>query len=146
MYGKSLVRLEEDENINLFSGSKNRFKLQLAAGRPKYNPDPMLRFHYQLQTTPANHTKGSRDFPHSQHGPTIIESGVQIPLDTPTPRHRWTFKWADKFSHDIDKCLGWIKPVSRNLTQESFIKNTFPAGPKIAMRCTKTFWKAALKI
>lgn len=55
-------------------------------------------------------------FPYNQHRPVIIGVVTQKLLITSIPCPRWNFRrvYCDEFSTDLDKCLGWMPPTSKN--------------------------------
>lgn len=114
--GDALIKWAEDEHLYLVFDAKDKGTFQSAAWKREYNPDLCFVSTDSNNTPLATTRKVLSEFPHSQHRPIIMEIGTQIPLITSIPRPRWNFGRADwsKFSTELDKCLGWIPPVSTN--------------------------------
>lgn len=114
--GEELVRWTEDEHLHLIFDAKDKGTFRSAAWNREYNPDLCFVSMDSNNTPLATTRKVLSEFPHSQHRPIIMEIGTQIPLIRSIPRPRWNFKRADwkKFSSELDKCLGWIPPTSKN--------------------------------
>ena len=57
------------------------------------------------------------DFPHSQHRPVLITTGITIPRIQALPKPRWNFRKAnwEKYSEEIDKTCPRIPPTEENL-------------------------------
>lgn len=133
--GEALIKWAEDENLNLVFDAKDLSTFKSAVWRREYNPDLCFTSSDSKgQPLPATR-KVLYDFPHSQHRPVVLEIGISIPLVTSTPHPRWNFKKADwgKFSKDLDKCLGWIPPMSKNYSRfigavTSTAKKCIPRG------------------
>lgn len=114
--GETLVRWAEDEHLHLVFDAKDKGTFRSAAWNRDYNPDLCFVSTENNGTPLATSRTILSDFPHSQHRPAIMEIGIQIPLIRSTPRPRWNFQRANwtRFSSELDKCLGWIPPHSRN--------------------------------
>lgn len=96
----------------------------------------------------------SPNFLRSQHLSVIVELGISIPLVKSYPHPRWNFKKADwkSFAQELDKCLGWVPPVSKNYYRFcnaiiSVAKKTIPRGyrkeyiPGWNPKCSKLYEK-----
>lgn len=114
--GNTIVKWAEDEHLTLVFDAKDRFTFKSAAWKREYNPDLCFVSTNNRGQPIEVSRKVLPDFPHSQHRPVIVEVGTQIPLITSIHRPRWNVKktnWTE-FSTELDKCLCWIPPSSRN--------------------------------
>ncbi|KAI5739368.1 hypothetical protein M8J77_018417 [Diaphorina citri] len=114
--GERLAEWSDLNNIHLVFDAKDLGTFKSAAWRRDYNPD--LCFVSTNENNQPLHAsrKVISQFPRSQHRPVIVQIGISIPLVTSFPRPRWNFQKADwvGFADGLDKCLGWIPPITDN--------------------------------
>lgn len=112
--GNVLVNWSEEHNIHLVFDAKDRCTFRSAAWKTVHNPDLcFVSSDGNGQPLPVSR-RVLDDFPHSQHRPVLLVIGKNIPVIRSFPRARWNFKKANwsAFSKNLDKCVGWIPPVS----------------------------------
>lgn len=105
--GISLQEWMEINNLHLVFDAKDNKTFHSARWNRDYNPDlcivSMDNDYKPLQTS----RKVLKSFPRSQHRPSILNIGVQIPLVSSIPKPRWNFQKANwsKFSKLVDSTL-----------------------------------------
>lgn len=114
--GEKLVEWAEGEKLYLSYDAKEPKTFRSARWHTDTNPD-LCFLSTDKNTLPMSHTrKVLKGFPRSQHRPTIVKTGLEIPIINSTNKPRWNFKKAnwDQFKKEVDSNLRWVAPKAEN--------------------------------
>lgn len=133
--GISLVNWMELRNLQLIFDAKDRKSFRSARWQKDYNPDLCLVTKNNYDEPLENTRVVLNDFPRSQHRPTLVKVGVQIPVTSSLQKSRWNFKLADwkEFRKQVDSNLRWIPATCNNFNRfvgviKAAAKRTIPRG------------------
>ncbi|XP_030754581.1 uncharacterized protein LOC115881295 [Sitophilus oryzae] len=114
--GDRLASWADSHDLHLIFDAKERNSFRSAAWNTETNPDLCFVSDNAKKRPISMSRKVLDDFPHSQHRPIVLETGIKIPIIHSTPRPRWNFGKAqwDKFAMELDKVVRWIPPKSHN--------------------------------
>lgn len=104
-------------DLSLIFNPKERGTFKSARWNKDYTPDLLFVTKDTKGKTLPVTREVLEDFPHSQHRPVLIRTGIQIPLNNSLPAPRWNFRKADwkGFAKDIDKTCLRIPPKTENI-------------------------------
>uniref|UniRef100_H3BFN6 Endonuclease/exonuclease/phosphatase domain-containing protein n=1 Tax=Latimeria chalumnae TaxID=7897 RepID=H3BFN6_LATCH len=125
--GVAIVQWASLEDKFLLFDAKDQGTFHSSRWQREYNPDLCFL------------SKDSKavldDFPNSQHRPSIINVGIEIPVITSTPEPRWNFKKADweTFQKSVDTNIRWIPPTTNAFNRfigiiKAAAKRSIPRG------------------
>ena len=92
-------------NLTLLYNPKDKGTFRSARWNKEYTPDLV----FVSKNNNGNPLPATREilkaFPHSQHRPIKIKTGIQIPMLNTIPKPRWNFKKADwkSYAEEINK-------------------------------------------
>src|SRR6195952_2869994 len=114
--GISLYEWMEQNNLYLIFDAKSIKTFRSARWKKDYNPDlciVSMDDDFQPLKTARKVLSG---FPHSQHRPSVLTIGTEIPIVNSIPKPRWNFQKANwlKFATIVDNNLRRIAPVHEN--------------------------------
>ena len=104
--GVTLINWASQSDFHLVHDPKQRGTFRSARWKKEYNPDLCWVSTKQGQPQPASCVV-LNDFPKSQHRPSVIHVGLQIPIIRSIQKPRWNFRKAnwDKFAEKLDRSV-----------------------------------------
>ena len=122
--GDQLENWASCNDFHLIHDSKQRGTFHSARWQRDYSPDLCWISTVGGHPQPAS-CSVLDDFPHSQHRPSVIHIGLQLPVIRSTERRRWNFRKADwgGFTAETERSIPPI-PVSRVPIEESYTRFT----------------------
>ncbi len=118
--GESLQDWASSNDLLLVHDTKQRGTFHSARWQRDYSPDLCW-----ISTTDGRPQPASSmvldDFPHSQHRPSVIHIGLQLPIIRGVKRRRWNFRKADwaRYTLATERSIPLI-PVNKISVQESY--------------------------
>lgn len=114
--GEKLATWCDSQDLYLSWDAKETKTFHSARWQSDTNPD-LVFVSTDERKLPLDHTrKVLQKFPRSQHRPTLITIGLEIPIIRSVHKPRWNFKKAnwDNYSSEVDCNLRWIPPKAEN--------------------------------
>ena len=132
--GVALYSWMDTNNLHVVFDAKDRKTFHSARWRKDYNPDLCIVSCNSNYKPLECSRKVMQDFPHSQHRPTVISIGLQIPIVESVQKPRWNFVKADwnSFKKQVDANIRWVSAVPSNY--EKFIKIVKAAAKRTVPR------------
>ena len=122
--GDQLQNWASCNDFHLVHDAKQRGTFHSARWKREYSPDLCWISTVGGQPQPASCTVLD-DFPHSQHRPSVIHIGLQLPVIRSIEKRRWNFRKADwaEFTAATERSIPTI-PVNIVSVEESYTRFT----------------------
>uniref|UniRef100_H3ALS0 Endonuclease/exonuclease/phosphatase domain-containing protein n=1 Tax=Latimeria chalumnae TaxID=7897 RepID=H3ALS0_LATCH len=102
-------------NVHLVFDAKQPGTFFSACWQKEYSPDLCFTTS-DSKGRPLNSRKILKNFPHSQHRPSILHVGIEVPIVNSVPKPRWNFRKASwpTFTSIVEETIQRIPPSPNN--------------------------------